>query len=181
MEIILILLYAGVISFKLLNIIIYDIRYKKLKEELGYIDIKQSELSESIDDSPLIAVFSVLIYWLLPLWVISSFKSNINFKYASLTDIKNDLENGRIKLEDEEELHPVELVHKIKASRKSVIKAYQEYIEELKKSESQNPNANNHIEPDRTNLDRCEGELKMLRRKFDNRVRHDGDNNDESC
>ncbi len=165
-------LYAGEILLSLASDITYQIRYKNLKDELGYINVKRGELSSCFADSPFTTSLVVAFHYLWPFAFISSIRDNIEFKYSSLDEIKEELDKGVIKLKDEEELDPVELVYKIKSARKSVVASYLDYLEELAKQQEKNTNNNNYFKPDTTDLDNKKEELKQLQLRFDSTMRH---------
>lgn len=168
-------LYIGEILLNLILEAICEIRYKKLKKELGYINIRESELSKTFSDSPILTSIVFSFVYLFPFSFISSIKKNINFKYDSLDAIKDELDKGIIKLRDEDELHPIELIYKIKGARKSLAASYLEYLEELALQEEAKKDiqANNVFEADKSDYENKQEELKKLQLKFDNIMRND--------
>ena len=100
-----------------------------------------------------------------------SINSNVNFNQQSLKDLKEELSKGDIKLADVEELHPIELVHKIKGARKSLIASYEEYIEELLNLLYDYQDTNYFSEPDKTDLNEKKEELKQLQIRFDTAIK----------
>lgn len=168
----LICLYVGEILVSLVSDITFQIRYKNLKEELGYLNVKRGELSSCFAKEPFTTTLVIFLHYLSPFTFISSIRDNLEFKYSSLDEIKEELDKGVIKLKDEEELDPVELVHKIKGVRKSVAALYLNYLDELGKKQEENMDKNNFFKPDTTDLDKKKEELKKLQLRFDSTMRH---------
>lgn len=175
-------LYVGEILLTIGSDIISEIRYKKLKKDLGYVNIKAGELSECFSDSPILTILVIIAHYLLPFSFISSIKDNINFEYVSLDALKEELNDGTIKLKDEEELPPIELVHKIKETRKSLAAAYVDYLEELAKEQDpdQDFSANNVFIADPSKYEEKKEELKKLQLQFDSTMRHNYKTDDKS-
>lgn len=165
-------LYGLLVLLSISSDIIYSVRYNELKKELGYINVKRSSISQLFKDSPIITTCIVILNYMFPFSVVSSIRDNIEFKYATLDDIKRDLDKGIIKLNDEEELNPVELVHKIKNVRRSIAASYLDYLEELAKKEEENINTNYYKKPEMSKIEEKKKELKKLQKKFDSTMRH---------
>lgn len=167
-------LYIGEVLLTIGSNIIFDIRYRKLKKELGYVNVRTSELSRMFSEMPITTSLVVLIAYLFPLSFIITIKENINFERESLEALKDELDNGVIKLKEEDELSPVEMVHKIKGARKSLAASYLEYLEELAKQQEQEKDhsVNNVFEADKSDYEEKKEELRKLQLEFDSTMRH---------
>lgn len=167
-------LYIGEVLLNIGLDIISEIRYKNLKKELGYINVGESEMSKMFSESPIITILTVVIYFMLPISIIISLKDNINFEHESLKALKRDIDHGVIRLKDEDEVEPLELVHKIKGARKSLVASYLNYLEELAKQQEQekDPSVNNIFEADKSDYEEKKKELKNLQLQLDSAMRH---------
>lgn len=167
-------LYIGAVLLNIGSEIVCEMRYKKLKKDLGYISVRESELSRLFSDMPIITTIVLGFSYLFPLSFVSSIKKNINFEYESLDALKEELDNGVIKLKDDDDLHPVELVHKIKGARKSLVASYLDYLEELARQHKleQDGSVNNVFEADKSDYEEKKEELKKLQLQFDSTMRH---------
>lgn len=128
---ILTIIYVVAFFANITSEIVYYKRYENFKKSLGYINLKGNKFCEFFLHNFFIGVPLLLGDHLLLINFFDSINSNVNFNQQSLKDLKEELSKGDIKLADVEELHPIELVHKIKGARKSLIASYEEYIEEL--------------------------------------------------
>ncbi len=168
---ILTIIYVVAFLANITSEIVYYKRYENFKKSLGYINLKGNKFCEFFLHNFFIGVPLLLGDHLLLINFFDSINSNVNFNQQSLKDLKEELSKGDIKLADVEELHPIELVHKIKGARKSLIASYEEYIEELLNLLYDYQDTNYFSEPDKTDLNEKKAELKQLQIRFDTAIK----------